>query len=77
MMRISRSSRLLSHGRNARRVGEDFVASEMILPARHIVTSYEVGALLAGGVGSIEVMRKPQVAIIPTGSELGFARCAC
>jgi putative molybdopterin biosynthesis protein len=55
---------------NARRVGEDFVASEMILPARHIVTSYEVGALLAAGVRSIEVMRKPQVAIIPTGSEL-------
>ncbi len=55
---------------NARRVGEDFVASEMILPARHIVTSYEIGALLAGGVRSIEVMRKPKVAIIPTGSEL-------
>ena len=55
---------------NARRVGEDFVASEMILPARHIVTSYEVGALLAGGVRSIEVALKPRVAIIPTGSEL-------
>ena len=55
---------------NTRRVGEDFVASEMILPARHIVTSYEVGALLAGGVRSIEVMRKPIVTIIPTGSEL-------
>jgi molybdenum cofactor synthesis domain-containing protein len=55
---------------NTRRVGEDFVASEMLLPARHIVTSYEVGALLAGGVQSIEVMRKPVVTIIPTGSEL-------
>jgi putative molybdopterin biosynthesis protein len=55
---------------NTRRVGEDFVASEMILPARHIVTSYEVGALLAGGVRSIEVALKPRVAIIPTGSEL-------
>ncbi|MBM3303151.1 MAG: molybdopterin biosynthesis protein, partial [Deltaproteobacteria bacterium] len=26
---------------NVRRVGEDFVASEMILPSRHVITSYE------------------------------------
>ncbi len=55
---------------NARRVGEDFVASEMILPARHVVTSYEVGALLAGGVIMVDVVRKPRVVLIPTGSEL-------
>jgi putative molybdopterin biosynthesis protein len=56
--------------RNVRRVGEDFVASEMIIPGRHVVTPYEVGALIAGGVLSIEVIQKPRVLLIPTGSEL-------
>jgi putative molybdopterin biosynthesis protein len=56
--------------RNVRRVGEDFVASEMILPGRHVITAYELGALIAGGVISVEVVKKPRVVFIPTGSEL-------
>lgn len=56
--------------RNVRRVGEDFVASEMIIPSRHVVTAYEVGALIAAGVLSVEVIQKPRVLLIPTGSEL-------
>ena len=55
---------------NVRRVGEDFVASEMILPAGHRITPYDQGALLAGGIYSLEVREKPQVLLIPTGSEL-------
>jgi putative molybdopterin biosynthesis protein len=55
---------------NVRRVGEDFVASEMILPAGHRITPYDQGALLAGGVHSLEVREKPRVLLIPTGSEL-------
>lgn len=55
---------------NVRRVGEDFVASEMILPARHRITAYEQGAMLAGGVSFVEVVQKPTVLFIPTGSEL-------
>ncbi len=34
------------------------------------MTPYEVGALIAGGVLSIEVVQKPRVLLIPTGSEL-------
>jgi putative molybdopterin biosynthesis protein len=56
--------------RHVRRVGEDFVASEMIIPSRHVVTPYEAGALIAGGVHSLEVVRKPKFLFIPTGSEL-------
>lgn len=56
--------------RNVRRVGEDFVASEMLLPGHHVITAYELGALIAGGVVSVEVMQKPRVLLIPTGSEL-------
>jgi molybdenum cofactor synthesis domain-containing protein len=55
---------------NVRRVGEDFVASEMILPSHHQITAYEIGALLAAGVVALEVRQKPRVVLIPTGSEL-------
>ncbi len=56
--------------RHVRRVGEDFVASEMILPSRHVISAYDLGALIAGGIFEIEVAQKPKVLIIPTGSEL-------
>lgn len=55
---------------NVRRVGEDFVASELIVPGRHVITAYEQGALLAGGVISVDVVEKPRVLLVPTGSEL-------
>jgi putative molybdopterin biosynthesis protein len=61
---------------NVRRVGEDFVASEMVLPSRHSITAYEVGALLAAGVTRVEVRQKPKVLLIPTGSELVTAASA-
>jgi putative molybdopterin biosynthesis protein len=55
---------------NVRRVGEDFVVSEMIVPAGHRIRAYEQGALLAGGIVSVTVVEKPRVLLIPTGSEL-------
>ncbi len=55
---------------NVRRVGEDFVASEMILPSRHPISAYDLGALIAGGVFSVKVVEKPTVLLFPTGSEL-------
>jgi len=55
---------------NVRRVGEDFVASEMILPGHHPISAYELGALIAGGVFSVKVVEKPRVLLVPTGSEL-------
>ncbi|UCD86939.1 MAG: molybdopterin biosynthesis protein [Desulfobacterales bacterium] len=53
-----------------RRVGEDIVATELILPQNHLITPYEIGALLNGGVFDVKVKQKPRVVIIPTGSEL-------
>ncbi|MDY6838037.1 MAG: molybdopterin biosynthesis protein [Thermodesulfobacteriota bacterium] len=55
---------------NVRRVGEDIVATELILPQNHLITPYEIGALLNGGVFHVKVKEKPRVLIIPTGSEL-------
>jgi molybdenum cofactor synthesis domain-containing protein len=56
--------------RNVRKAGEDIIKGEIILPARHRVRPYDQAALLAAGILSIEVFKKPRVLIIPTGDEI-------
>jgi putative molybdopterin biosynthesis protein len=53
-----------------RKVGEDLVATELLLPQGHPINAYDLGALIAGGVFEIPVVEKPKVVLIPTGSEL-------
>jgi len=53
-----------------RQIGEDICAGEMILPSHMTVSPSAIGAMIAGGVLEIEVIRKPVVAIIPTGDEI-------
>jgi molybdopterin molybdotransferase/putative molybdopterin biosynthesis protein len=53
-----------------RKMGEDLVANELLLPQGHRITAYDLGALVAGGVFEVPVVQKPRVALIPTGSEL-------
>ena len=53
-----------------RQIGEDVCAGEMILPSHMAVTPAAIGAMIAGGVLDIEVIRKPVVGIIPTGDEI-------
>jgi putative molybdopterin biosynthesis protein len=55
---------------NVRKVGEDIVATELLFPQNHLITSYCVGALLTGGVFAVPVKKKPKILIVPTGSEL-------
>jgi putative molybdopterin biosynthesis protein len=55
---------------NVRKVGEDIVATELLLPQNHLITPYEIGALINGGIFDVAVKEKPRVLIIPTGSEL-------
>lgn len=55
---------------HVRPVGEDIVAGELILPACHRVTPIDIGALLSGGLLEVPVIRKPRVAILPTGTEI-------
>jgi molybdenum cofactor synthesis domain-containing protein len=55
---------------HVRRVGEDLVVGEMVLPEGVEITPWAQGALLAAGVTQIAVRRRPKVAIIPTGTEL-------
>ena len=53
-----------------RQIGEDICAGEMILPAYTVVSPSAIGALLAGGVLELDVLKKPVVGIIPTGDEI-------
>ena len=56
--------------RNVRPLGEDIVATELVLPSRHTLRPVDLGAAAASGHTSLRVARKPQVAIFPTGTEL-------
>ncbi len=55
---------------HVRPMGEDMVATEMILPAGHQLRPVDLGAAAGCGHDSLVVRRKPRVAVIPTGSEL-------
>ncbi len=55
---------------NIRQIGEDICAGEMILPGQTAVTPAAIGAMIAGGVLELEVIRRPVVGVIPTGDEL-------
>lgn len=53
-----------------RQIGEDIVATEMIIPSNHKIRPIDIGALLSGGVEKVKVFRKPKIGILPTGSEI-------
>lgn len=53
-----------------RQIGEDVCAGEMILPGHMTVTPAAIGAMIAGGVSELRVIRRPVVGIIPTGDEI-------
>jgi putative molybdopterin biosynthesis protein len=55
---------------HVRLVGEDVVATELLLPRSHRLRPYDLGALLAAGHTEVLVKAAPRVAIIPTGDEL-------
>jgi putative molybdopterin biosynthesis protein len=55
---------------HVRPLGEDIVATELVLPAGKVLRPIDLGALAASGQVTLKVARKPRVAILPTGSEL-------
>jgi putative molybdopterin biosynthesis protein len=55
---------------HVRPLGEDIVATELVLPAGHVLRPADLGAIAAAGHTEIQVARKPRVAILPTGTEL-------
>jgi putative molybdopterin biosynthesis protein len=59
-----------SPGRNVRAAGEDFRAAEVLLPAGRRIRPGDLAAAAAGGRATVEVLRRPVVALIPTGDEI-------
>lgn len=55
---------------HVRQMGEDIVATEMVLPANHKLRPVDLGALAACGHDTVNVRQQPRVTIIPTGNEL-------
>ncbi len=53
-----------------RQIGEDICAGEMITGSFMELTPAAIGAMIAGGVGEIKVIKRPVVGIIPTGDEI-------
>jgi len=55
---------------HVRPMGEDMVATELILPANHRLRPQDIGAAAGAGHARLSVRRRPRVAIQPTGTEL-------
>ncbi len=55
---------------HVRLVGEDIVATELIIPENHAVRPADMAAMIASGRTSVMARRRPRVAVIPTGTEL-------
>ena len=53
-----------------RQIGEDICAGEMILPSFTEISPSAIGAMIAGGILEVEVVKKPVIGIIPTGDEI-------
>lgn len=51
-------------------IGEDIVATELILPENQQMRPVDIGAILAGGHTQVAVRRRPSVVVIPTGTEI-------
>ncbi len=55
---------------HVRPLGEDIVATELVLPENHRLRPVDLGACAAAGITEISVRKRPTVAVIPTGTEL-------
>lgn len=55
---------------HVRAIGEDVVASEVVVPALRRLGPADLAACAAAGVTAVEVVRPPRVAVITTGDEL-------
>jgi putative molybdopterin biosynthesis protein len=55
---------------HVRPMGEDIVATELVLTENHRISPVDLGACAAAGLTHLPVRRHPAVAIIPTGNEL-------
>jgi molybdopterin molybdotransferase len=57
-------------GQHVRRAGEDIATGVVLVDRGHVVGAGDIGALAAEGRSWLQVVRRPRVAILPTGDEL-------
>ena len=62
--------RAAAPGENVIQAGEDVSAGERMLPARQRLRAQDIGALLAVGIASVDVLRPPRIGILSCGDEL-------
>ena len=62
--------RPVAPGGNLAFAGSDLARGEVILRRGTVIGSREIGMMAACGIGSVEVCRRPRVAVISTGDEL-------
>jgi len=55
---------------HVRRIGEDIVATELLIPQNRELTPCDIGALLSAGIYEIEVREKIRTTFLPTGDEV-------
>lgn len=55
---------------HVRRIGEDIVATELLIPQNHTLTPYDVGALLSAGIWEVPCRERVRLTVIPTGDEV-------
>lgn len=55
---------------HVRLLGEDIIASELILSEGHLLKPTDLGSVGQAGISHVEVRCRPKVAVIPTGTEL-------
>ena len=63
-------TRAVPQGKNIRPTGEDIKAGEELLEAYVRITPAAVGAMIAGGVNEVSVLKRPVIGFIPTGDEI-------
>lgn len=57
-------------GENVIQIGEDIKVGEEVIPSGKRIREYEIGGLMALGILSLKVVRKPVVGIISSGDEV-------
>ena len=55
---------------HVRPLGEDIVATELLLPSGRRIGPADLGACASAGLSEIDVRQSPRVAVLPTGAEL-------
>jgi molybdopterin molybdotransferase len=63
-------SRAVAMGENVISIGEDVRTGQVVLPRGTIIREAEIGGLMALGIVSVRVARKPRVGLISSGDEV-------